>query len=83
MFRVVPLDLVVILLKVHQIEAFYFKMFKKYSRGDIPLDPPRGCDVHPSFYCVFLGYSIDLYLFYCTILCLGGQLKSRLGQQIV
>ena len=29
-------------LRVHQIEAFYFKMFKR-----IPPDPPGGCDVHP------------------------------------
>ena len=44
-----PLDLVSsnCVLKVHQIEAFYFKMFIKIFPGGRPQDPPRGGDVHP------------------------------------
>ena len=34
-------------LKVHQIEAFYFKMFKNIFPGGHTPGPPRGCDVHP------------------------------------
>ena len=35
-----PLDLVVILLKVHQIEAFYFQMFKQIFPGGQTPGPP-------------------------------------------